>query len=113
MSYEVNGRTVETDNEGFLLDPDDWNQSLAEVIAAHEKIEMTENHWQVIKMVREHLEYSQCVPEARILLRTLAAEIGKKKATRRYLYDLFPYGYGQQACKIAGTRKPLKLMLDV
>jgi len=29
------------------------------------------------------------------------------------LYALFPYGYGQQACKIAGMRKPLKLMLDI
>ena len=36
-----------------------------------------------------------------------------EKATRKFLYTLFPYGYGQQACKIAGMRKPLKLMLDV
>jgi tRNA 2-thiouridine synthesizing protein E len=36
-----------------------------------------------------------------------------EKATRKYVYQLFPYGYGQQACKIAGMRKPLKLMLDV
>ena len=38
---------------------------------------------------------------------------GKEIATRRYVYDLFPYGYGQQACKIAGMRKPLKLLLDL
>lgn len=113
MSLEVNGRTINTDNEGFLLNPDDWDHAVAEVIAAQEKIDMSEDHWQVVTLVREHLEYNQCVPEARILLRALAAEIGKDKATRRYLYNLFPYGYGQQACKIAGTRKPLKLMLDV
>lgn len=38
---------------------------------------------------------------------------GKEPATRKYLYDLFPYGYGQQACEIAGMRMPRKLMLDV
>ncbi len=38
---------------------------------------------------------------------------GKEKATRKFLYELSPYGYGQQACKIAGMRKPRKLMLDV
>ena len=38
---------------------------------------------------------------------------GKEIATRRYVYDLFPYGYGQQACKIAGMRRPLKLLLDL
>ncbi len=38
---------------------------------------------------------------------------GSEKASRRYLYELFPRGYGQQACKIAGMRKARKLMLDV
>jgi tRNA 2-thiouridine synthesizing protein E len=113
MPLEVNGRIVDTDDEGFLLEPDDWDHSVAEALARQEKIDMTDNHWQIIEMVREHLEHSQCVPEARILLKTLAKSIGKDNATRRYLYQLFPYGYGQQACKIAGTRKPLKLMLDV
>jgi len=35
------------------------------------------------------------------------------KSTRRYIYKLFPYGYGQQACKIAGMRQPKKLWLDM
>ncbi len=113
MPIEVNGRVVDTDNEGFLTEPSDWDHSVAEVLARQENIEMTDDHWQVVKIVREHYEYSQCVPEARILLKTLAKKIGKNQATRKYLYNLFPYGYGQQACKIAGTRKPLKLMLDV
>jgi tRNA 2-thiouridine synthesizing protein E len=37
----------------------------------------------------------------------------RKPQTRNYVYKLFPYGYGQQACKIAGMRKPLKLLLDL
>jgi tRNA 2-thiouridine synthesizing protein E len=33
--------------------------------------------------------------------------------THEYLYKLFPYGYAIQACRIAGTRVPLKIMLDL
>ena len=38
---------------------------------------------------------------------------GVEKSSRKYVYDLFPYGYGQQACKIAGMRQPKKLWLDM
>ena len=38
---------------------------------------------------------------------------GKEKATRKYVYNMFPYGYRQQACKIAGLRVQLKLLLDL
>jgi tRNA 2-thiouridine synthesizing protein E len=113
MSLQVNGQTIEIDNEGFLLNPEDWNKSVAEVLAEQTNIQMTKDHWQVVNLVREHYETNQSVPEARTLLKALGKSIGKENATRRYLYQLFPYGYGQQACKIAGTRKPLKLMLDV
>lgn len=53
------------------------------------------------------------MPEARHALKAMQTAPGGDKATRKCLYQLFPYGYGQQACKIAGMRKPLKLMLDV
>jgi tRNA 2-thiouridine synthesizing protein E len=46
-------------------------------------------------------------------LRGLKRRYGKEKATRKYVYTMFPYGYGQQDCKIAGMRLPLKLLLDL
>ncbi len=102
-----------TDNEGFLLDPQQWDKQLAQSIARDIGIEMTDQHWEVVHFIRDHYDNYQVVPEARTLLKTLRDRHGKERATRRYVYDLFPYGYGQQACKIAGMRKPLKLMLDV
>jgi TusE/DsrC/DsvC family sulfur relay protein len=113
MTITVNGQTLATDNEGFLLDPADWSREAAEHIAQIMNIKMTEAHWVVINFVREHFEQSQSVPEARHCLKALRESLGQDKATRKFLYSLFPYGYGQQACKIAGMRKPLKLMLDV
>ncbi len=113
MSAGNDGREPAVDEEGFLLDSADWSEALAARIAADEQIEMTETHWFVVRFVREHFETEQTVPEARVVLKALAARFGEAAGTRRALQRLFPYGYGQQACKIAGMRKPRKLMLDV
>ncbi len=109
----VNDQSIKIDHEGYLLEPSDWSPAVAEAIAAKENIEMTEAVWEVVQFVREHYETNQCIPEHRRLLQALRKRHGKKKATRRYIYDMFPYGYGQQACKIAGMRVPLKLLLDL
>jgi len=113
MTLEVNGRQLETDEEGFLLDPSEWNTEVAQTIAQQEQLELTEPRWEIVQFVRDYFEQYHSVPEARVLLKELAERYGKDKATRKYLYALFPYGYGQQACKIAGMRMPRKLMLDV
>lgn len=105
--------TMDKDNEGFLLDSSDWSLEIAQQIADHENIQMSKDHWEVVKFVREYFEVNQSVPEFRKALKTLKETLGLEKATRKYVYSLFPYGYGQQACKIAGMRKPLKLMLDL
>jgi len=104
---------IERDNEGFLLHPDDWTPAVAEAIAREIGQPLQQEHWQIIDYIREVFEHSEMVPEARKLLRFMRSTWGPERATRRYLYQLFPTGYGQTACKIAGMRKPLKLMLDV
>ncbi len=113
MALDVNGRQLETDEEGFLLDPSEWNIEVAQTIARQEQLELTDRRWEIVKFVRDYFEQNHSVPEARVLLKELAERHGKDEATRKYLYALFPYGYGQQACKIAGMRMPRKLMLDV
>lgn len=113
MSLEVNGQYIKLDHEGYLLEPSDWNEDVAQAIAAKENIVMTDDVWEVVKFVREYYEERQSVPEHRVLLRELRNRHGKEKATRKYVYKMFPYGYGQQACKIAGMRVPLKLLLDL
>jgi tRNA 2-thiouridine synthesizing protein E len=113
MTIRYNGKTLETDEEGFLLDPAQWNREVAQIIADEEQIEMTPERWTVIEFVRDHFDHRQSVPEARTVIKALGERFGRERATRRFLYDLFPRGYGQQACRIAGMTKPRKLMLDV
>lgn len=104
---------IACDNEGFLLQPDDWTEAVARAIALENGQELGERHWQIIGFIRDYYEQTQTVPEARKLLRFMRESWGEEMATRKTLYRLFPTGYGQTACKIAGMRKPLKLMLDV
>ena len=101
------------DEHGFLLDPEDWDEKLAIELAQEENIELTQPHWDVLHLIRELYALTGTVPELRTILKNLRQAIGVEQATRKYIYTLFPYGYGQQACKIAGMRLPRKLWLDV
>ena len=104
---------VNRDEHGFLLDVEDWDEELAVQLAIEENIQLNEEHWNIIHTIRELYAKTGTVPELRTILKHLKQTIGAEKATRKYVYTLFPYGYGQQACKIAGMRLPRKLWLDV
>ena len=53
MAIEVNGKTYETDEEGYLTDINEWNEDVAKILAEQENINMSEQHWGVINFLRE------------------------------------------------------------
>jgi TusE/DsrC/DsvC family sulfur relay protein len=103
----------ERDEEGYLMNAGDWHPGLIEPLAAESDLELSPERLEIIHYIRRYFETNSSVPEARTVLKHMGGLWGADKATRRHLYRLFPRGYGQQACKIAGMRKPRKLMLDV
>ncbi len=106
MALEVNGKTYETDEEGYLINLGDWDEDIAKVLAVEEKIDMTENHWEVINFLREYYNDFQIAPAVRVLTKAIGKKLGPEKGSSKYLYELFPYGPAKQACKIAGLPKP-------
>lgn len=106
MTVEMEAAMPATDDQGYLLDPTQWNPAVAEKIAEKESLALTEDHWVAIRFMRGYWERHQIAPDARHVMRHLAETLGPEKAGRNYLFRLFPYGYVQQACKIAGMRKP-------
>lgn len=106
MVIEVDGRTINTDDEGYLVDPADWNEQVAEELARRESLPVGRLHWQVIAFMRRYLDRRQIAPDARHVVRHLAEELGLGEQARTRLFELFPYGYVRQACKIAGMRRP-------
>lgn len=106
MPLEVNGKTYEVDEEGYLSNLNDWEPAIAEVMAKEDNCELTENHWEVINFLREYYEEYQIAPAVRVLTKSIGKKLGKDKGNSKYLYELFPYGPAKQACKYAGLPKP-------
>ncbi|MBT4934923.1 MAG: TusE/DsrC/DsvC family sulfur relay protein [Rhodospirillaceae bacterium] len=106
MAYEVNGKSFESDEEGYLIDIGSWNEELAGLIAKDEEIDMTSEHWEVVNFLREYYNEYQIAPAVRVLVKAVKKKLGADKGSNKYLYELFPYGPAKQACKIAGLPKP-------
>lgn len=106
MGLVVGDRTLPVDEEGYLVDPADWSEKVAETLAAQEGIVLTDAHWAVIRFMRQYYDEHQIAPDARHVMKHLAAYRGDEEAERNDLFRLFPYGYVKQACRIAGMRRP-------
>jgi tRNA 2-thiouridine synthesizing protein E len=106
VAIQIEGRTIDIDDEGYLVDPGEWTESVAEELARRENLQLDRLHWHVIEFMRRYLEQRQIAPDARYVIRHLADEVGLGDEARTKLFELFPYGYVRQACKIAGMRRP-------
>jgi len=51
---DATGELPETDVEGYLIDPLDWNEGVAEEFARRENITLTEDHWDAIRFMRDY-----------------------------------------------------------
>ncbi|WP_319927016.1 sulfurtransferase TusE [Xenorhabdus littoralis] len=101
-------REIETDAQGYLKNSRDWQEAMAPLLAEQEAITLTEQHWEVIRFVREFYEEFNTSPAIRMLVKAISQRHGEEKGNSRYLYRLFPKGPAKQATKIAGLPKPVK-----
>ena len=106
MPIEVSGKTIETDEEGYLASRSDWTQDIAQAMARLDDCELSQSHWEVINFLREYYEEYQIAPAVRVLTKAIGKKLGADKGNSKYLYELFPYGPAKQACKYAGLPKP-------
>lgn len=97
---------IATDIQGYLSNPQDWNEVLAIEIARSEGITLNEAHWQVLYLVRSFYLQFNTPPTIRMLVKAMGKKYGEQKGNSRYLFRLFPQGPAKQATKIAGVPKP-------
>lgn len=97
---------LEMTEQGFLVNQADWNQDVAQQLAALNNIELKAEHWEIILFIRHYYQQFKHLPNARVFTKALAKELGEAKGNSRYLHKLFPDGPLKYACKLAGLPKP-------
>ena len=98
--FESGDVKVEVDEDGFIQEPDKWNEKVASALATTEGVEeLTENHWKVVTYLREYYAKFEVAP----MIRKLCKETG---FPLKEIYEMFPSGPAKGACKIAGLNKP-------
>lgn len=103
----TNVTAVPRDDEGYLLNPNEWSREIATALAREENVALTDEHWLAIEFVRDYHAERGITPDIRHVAKYLATRLGcDKKAAKTRLFELFPYGYVQQTCKIAGMKRP-------
>lgn len=95
----IAGVTVQVNDEGYMLDMNQWTKDIAVEIAKEESITLTDKHFAVINFLRE----KQAAGENLTIRRVGTSGIVDIKE----LYQLFPGGPLKYSSKIAGIPKPV------
>jgi len=103
MGYTIAGKEVETDGDGYLLEPD-YGDEIVNIIAVAEGIELTPKHWEVVKYMRDQYREHGHTPNFRNMLK--GVNEFWPEADSKALYDLFPTGPAKQGAKVAGLPQP-------
>ena len=97
---------LDLDREGFLRELKDWNEEVAVILAGNEGIDLTDNHWEVIHLVRNYYQQHQISPVTRVLVKITKDRLGNKKGNSIHLMQLFSGKPAKLISKIAGLPKP-------
>jgi len=95
----IAGNEVNVDDEGFMTEYDEWSEDIAKELASNIGIELTDNHWQVIKFLREDYKEQGETP----MLRRVSNVGG---VPTKELFQLFPKKPAKKMAYIAGVPKP-------
>ncbi len=92
------GQTVEVNDEGYMVDPSQWNKEIAAEMAKEEGIDLTDKHVEVLEFLRAANEKGETLTIRRV---------GKSGIVDiKGLYKLFPGGPLKFSSKFAGIPKP-------
>lgn len=99
----VNDKEIETDSEGYIRNLDDWSEDYAIALAKQEGLELTDEHWEVIKFLRNWYEEHDVQAQVRFMIRHFAKVWGPERGNNHYLHLIFPKGGPQkQGNRLAG-----------
>lgn len=94
--------------DGYLRNPEEWSEEIARLLASEWKgFEFKDELLPMLYFIREHHAEHQTTPDVRDATNYLMKRDGlDKKAAKKKLFKMFPHGYMQQGCQLAGMRRP-------
>ena len=99
----VNGNEIETDSEGYIRNLDEWSEDYAVALAKQEELDLTEEHWDVIRYLREYYHEHSVQAQVRNMIKHFSEVWGKERGNNHYLHAIFPKGGPQkQGNRLAG-----------
>jgi len=97
---KLGGVDIEIDEDGFIQEPDKWNEEMAADLAkTEEAYPLSENHWKLVNYLREYYLKFEIAPPIRMLVKNTGFSL-------KEIYEMFPSGPAKGACKVAGLPKP-------
>jgi len=103
--FEFSGKKFRVYSNGNLVDLSEWSENLAVFLAKKEDIHLTDDHWIVIKFLRQFYFKYGIAPMVRLLVKHLSRDTNRK-FTEDELYTLFPEGPSRQGSRFAGLPEP-------
>jgi tRNA 2-thiouridine synthesizing protein E len=97
---------LNVDKDGFLLDHLSWSEDAALQLALNENIELTEQHWELIYLIRQFYQEFDISPAMRPLTKYIKLHLSAEQASSIYLMQLFPQSPAKYLAKIAGLPRP-------
>lgn len=94
------------DRDGYLVDLADWNETVAAELAASVGIELGDEHWALVWLIRDFYRDYQVAPAMRVLVRQVRERLGEERGNSRYLMKLFPGSPARLLALVAGLPRP-------
>jgi len=107
LNIKFDGVTYDLLPDGRLANTGDWNEEIAASFAEKDGITLTNNHWEIIHLMRDFYKEYNISPIRKLLINAIKDKYGEKKATNVYLASLFPGGVLIEGTRIAGLPLPM------
>lgn len=105
-TLDLNGKRIELDKDGYLLDLNDWSVEVAHALAVQAGIELSPEHWEILELLRSFYHEFQLSPATRPLIKYTSLKLGAEKGNSMHLNRLFNGTPAKLAAKLAGLPKP-------
>lgn len=105
-TIKVDGKDILTCGEGYIVDLDEWSEGFVIALAKEEALELTEEHWEIIRFIREFHQKHGAQANVRTMIKHFRTVWGDERGCNAYLHKIFPKGGPQkQGNRLAGIRR--------